>query len=377
MVSDNALAFGSLIPSSSNSKSGESIFTSFSLGIASNRDEWVYDFDHVQLKEKIIRLIKNYNYEVFRLSTEETYTPDNIDSFVNCDPSFLKWTDRLKNVLLGGKKLKYDASMIRKAAFRPFVTKEIYFDSLLIHRRYQQHKIFPTPLSERENQAIAVSQVGFRSETYNTLIINCIPDLHLCASVDGHQCFPYYLYNEDGSNRRENVTDWALERFREHFGDDSIGKWDIFYYVYGVLHQPAYRMMFADDLKRELPRIPFMEDFWRFAGAGKTLADLHLNYETVDPWPLRWVYAEGKPLSYRVEKMKLSKDKTSLMVNETLTLADIPVEAFNYPFGNRSALEWIIDQYQVSTDKRSGIETDPNRLDDPEYIVHLVGALSA
>jgi predicted helicase len=105
---------------------------------------------------------------------------------------------------------------------------------------------------------------------------------------------------------------------------------------------------------------------------GRRLADLHLNYEQVEPWPLRWIYAPDKPLLFRVEKMRLNKDKTELVVNETLTLADIPPEAFEYRLGNRSALEWVIDQYQVSTDKRSGIETDPNRDDDPEYIVRLV-----
>jgi len=146
----------------------------------------------------------------------------------------------------------------------------------------------------------------------------------------------------------------------------------IFYYIYGLLHHPGYREKFADNLKRELPRIPFLADFRAVSEAGRRLADLHVGYEEVEPWPLRWVYSEDRPLSYRVEKMRLNKDKTELVVNQSLTLTGIPPEAFDYRLGNRSALEWVIDQHQVTTDKRSGVTSDPNRPDDPEYIVRLV-----
>jgi predicted helicase len=182
-----------------------------------------------------------------------------------------------------------------------------------------------------------------------------------------------YVYDEDGANRRENITDWALKHFCEHCDDKKITKWDIFYYVYGILHHPGYRTKFADNLKRELPRIPLALDFKAFAKAGKKLVDLHLGYEQLEPWPLKWIEAEGVPLSYHVEKMRLSKDKTQLKVNDSLTLAKIPLEVFDYRLGNRSALDWVIDQYQISTDKRSGITSDPNNTDDEEYIVRLVG----
>ena len=149
---------------------------------------------------------------------------------------------------------------------------------------------------------------------------------------------------------------------------------DIFYYVYGLLYHPSYRAKFADNLKRELPRIPFAPDFWAFAKAGKELARLHLDYEKLDPHKLEWHETEDVPLSYKVvDKMRLSQDKTMLHVNPSLTLAGIPPETFQYRLGNRSALEWVIDQYQVSEDKRSGIKSDPNRADDPEYIVRMVG----
>jgi predicted helicase len=202
-------------------------------------------------------------------------------------------------------------------------------------------------------------------------------------------------------NRRENDTDWALRQLRTHYCDDTIGKWDIFYYVYGLLHYPGYRTKIADNLKRELPRIPFAPSvgpacragpgtpddatvppgrrdlpsgFWAFVAAGQELAGLHLDYEKLPPCPLTWLETESVPLSYRVEdKMRLSKDKTALRVNASLTLAGIPAETFAYRLGNRSALEWVIDQYQVREDPRSGIRSDPNRPDDPEYIVRLVG----
>ena len=157
-------------------------------------------------------------------------------------------------------------------------------------------------------------------------------------------------------------------------GDDAISKSDIFHYVYGLLHHPGYRAKFADNLKREVPRIPFASDFRPFAAAGAELARLHLDYEKLGPYPLKWLETPGVPLSYRIEdKMRLSKDKTTLRVNPSLTLAGIPPETFHYRLGNRSALEWLIDQYQVTEDKRSKIRSDPNREDDEEYIVRLVG----
>ena len=144
-----------------------------------------------------------------------------------------------------------------------------------------------------------------------------------------------------------------------------------------MLHHPGYRTKFADNLKRDLPRIPFAPDFRAFATAGKALADLHLNYESLEPYDLQFVETPGVPLSYVVEKMKLSADKASLRVNESLTLSGIPPEVYQYQLGNRSALHWVIDQYRVTEDKRSGIRSDPNRADDAEYIVNLVGRVIA
>jgi predicted helicase len=212
-------------------------------------------------------------------------------------------------------------------------------------------------------------------------------DLHLCASSDGFQCFPYA---EDGTHRRENITDWALEQFRSHYHDPSITKWDIFHYIYAVLHHPEYRERYAANLRRELPRIPFataqvhpvpsvspvVKDFDLFsqlAKAGQRLAEIHVRYEQQPEYKLTKVEKKGEKLDYRVTKMKLSKDKTTLIYNQFLTLSGIPKETYDYRLGNRSALEWVIDQYQISTDKRSGITNDPNRDKDKEYILRLIG----
>jgi predicted helicase len=214
------------------------------------------------------------------------------------------------------------------------------------------------------------------------LATNVIPDQ---LPQGGSQCFPFYTYAEDGTHRRENITDWALEQFRAHYHDPSITKWDILHYIYAVLHHPDYRVRYAANLRRELPRIPFasvssapsvVKDFEVFnslATAGQRLAEIHVHYEQQPEYKLTKTEKKGEKLDYRVTKMKLSKDKTTLIYNQFLTLSGVPKETFDYRLGNRSALEWVIDQYQVSIDKRSGITNDPNREDDPQYILRLIG----
>ena len=216
------------------------------------------------------------------------------------------------------------------------------------------------------------------------LAINVTPD---ALPQGGTQSFPFYTYGEDSTHRRENITDWALEQFRTHYHDPSITKWDIFHYIYAVLHHPEYRERYAANLRRELPRIPFasvspvpsaVKDFEAFsasAKAGRRLAEIHVRYEQQLEHPLTKKEKEGEKLDYRVTKLKLNKDKTALIYNQFLTLSGIPKETYEYRLGNRSALEWVIDQYQVSTDKRSGIINDPNRPDDPTYILRLIGQI--
>ncbi len=208
-------------------------------------------------------------------------------------------------------------------------------------------------------------------QSFGCLAGNTIPAYDL--AFEKARCFPFYTYKPDGTEQTENITDAALHQFRSHYGDQTITKWNIFHYVYGILHHSSYREKFAENLRRELPRIPFAPDFRAFAEAGRQLAELHINYEQLKPWPLDFIENSAVPFSWRVERMRLDKTKTALTVNPSLTLDNIPPEIFHYRLGNRSALEWVIDQYRITEDARSGIRSDPNREDDPEYIVRLVG----
>lgn len=380
LVPEQADEFGMFTPIGSwavksrkaTSQKQDVIFRTYSLGVATNRDSHVYDFDQKSLKTRVRTFIEIYNRAVDILNRpDSTVTPN---SLVDVDDTRIKWTRQVKRSLAGRQYSQFREEFIRRSLYRPFTSMNLYFDEFWNEERYRQHRFFPIPTAEQENQAIVTSVIGYRASMFSSLMVNRIPELHLCASTDGHQCFPFYTYNEDGSHRRENITDWALAQFRDHYGDASIGKWDIFYYVYGLLHHPVYRTRYADNLKRDLPRIPFAPDFRAFAEAGRRLADLHLGYETVTPYPLEYAWTPGKPARWRVEKMRLSKDKTAVQVNETLTLRGVPPQAFDYRLGNRSALDWVIDQYQVKTDKRSGITSDPNAYsDDERYIVELVG----
>jgi predicted helicase len=283
-----------------------------------------------------------------------------------------KWSSTLKLKLAAGEYATFDPSRVRVALYRAFSKRLLYYDSVLVHRPGKWKQIFQDERTEAENRVIAATGIG-SEKPFMAMAADRICDLHLVGAGCGSQCFPFYTYDPDGANRRENITDAALETFRTHYHSRKITKWDIFHYIYAVLHHPGYREKFAENLKRELPRIPFAPDFAAFARAGGQLARLHVEYESVEPWPLRFVEAPGRPLSYRVEdKMRLSKDKASLVVNPSLTLDGIPQEAYDYRLGNRSALEWVVDQYRVTEDARSGIRSDPNREDDPEYIVNLV-----
>ena len=304
-----------------------------------------------------------------------------MDDFVKYDS--IKWSRDLKLDLVRGKYAEFAEQKIRRSLFRPFCTQFLFYDRILNEEARSFDVIFPTASAQAENAVICVSNVGGRTP-YWTLATNRIPH-YAISSLDATQCFPRFIYDEDGSNRRENITDWALDQFRTHYKDNKIDKWAIFHYVYGILHHPGYREKFADNLKRELPRISFApanvlserseskgseskdsSGFWAFSKAGQSLAALHLDYEKLEPFDLQFLETPGQPLSYRVDdKMRLSKSKTELTINKSLTLAGIPPETYDYRLGNRSALEWVIDQYQVYTDPRSGITSDPNREDDP------------
>lgn len=376
-------------PDASSSGEPHSIFNEFGRGLETTRDVWVYDFNSDALAEKVKRFTETYNSEIDRWRRAEK--PEDIDSFVLPDEKKIKWSSGLKTYFKAERYAQFSPKKLLPAMYRPFTRQFVFFDGILNHRR----SIFPEFVDTIEgNRLLAMTDMG-SEKPFMAMVADCIADLHLVGGGSAAQCFPFYVHDEEGKNTRENITDWALDQFRTHYKDDTIDKHAIFHYVYGLLHHPGYREKFADNLKRELPRIPFAPPipkdaanpmrklpffsplatgFWKFAEAGTALAALHLDYEKLKPWDLEFQETPAVPLSYRVEdKMRLAKDKTQLKVNPSLTLSGIPPEAFEYRLGNRSALDWVIDQYQVSTDKRSGITSDPNREDDPKYIVRLVG----
>ena len=321
-VPANACEFASLVPINE-------VFSMHSLGVNTNRDDVVYDFQPRALEERLVRVIEDFNGEIDRY--RRAGEPSDLDQFVRYE--LIKWSDDLKANLRRKRYAQFASDRIRKSFYRPFTKKSLFFDRTLIDRVYRNFLIFPRP--ESQNRVICCTnhtQMPFVAQ-----VTDCIPNQ--APGGRAGQCFPFYTYSPDGSNRRENITDAALENFRAHYANRAISKWDIFHYIYAALHHPAYREKFADNLKRELPRIPFAPDFAAFAAAGRELARLHVDYESLVPWPLEWIENPAVPQSYRVEdKMRLNKDKTALAVNPSLTLAGIPPETFEYRLGNRSAL---------------------------------------
>ena len=347
------------------------IFHKFSNGVKTNRDAWACNFNRDELAQNVQHMINAYNSEVRRWRGVEDKTAHNVDDFVDADDKKIKWSRDLKAKLKRDRLAEYAEDKVRQELYRPFTKTHLFFDRVLNDVVGGFPAIFPTLDTETENRVICVSGVA-SNKPFQTLMVSTLPDVHLTGDS---QCFPFYIYDEDGKNRRENITDWALENFRTHYADETISKWDIFNYTYGILHHPDYRERYAADLKRDLPHIPYAPDFWAFAHAGAQLAELHINYETQPQYPLTFVENATKQLDFRVERMKFSKDKTRLLYNDFLTLEGIPSAAFAYRLGPYSALEWVVNQYRVKSERRSGIVNNPNDAEKPRYIVGLIGSV--
>ena len=368
---DTFMAMGSKEAKSVQGGAVDVVFASYSGGVKTNRDFWAYGFNQNALTENIRRMIDTYNEQLFKWERRGNQST-NVDDFVVYDDQKISWSRDLKAKVKRGRLTEFAEHKVRDSFYRPFTKSFLYFDRVINDVVYLFPSIFPTVETETENLVIWLKVGGDWSMF--ALMADKLSDQ---LPQGGSQCFPFYTYDEDGSNRRENITDWALDRFRAHYCDETITKWDIFHYVYSLLHHPGYRERYQANLKRDLPRIPFAPDFRAFAEAGARLATIHVGYEEQPEYRLRQVETPEMPLDWRVEKMRLSKDKAQLRYNDFLTLDGIPAEAFGYRLGNRSALEWVIDQYRVKTDKRSGIVNDPNREDDPQYIVRLIGKVTS
>ncbi|MEI2418707.1 type ISP restriction/modification enzyme, partial [Arthrospira platensis SPKY2] len=228
------------------------IFKIYSRGAETARDDWAYNFNPDELAANIQRMIATYNEQTRKW--HDCQDPSvNLDDFVISDDTKIKWSSRLKECLKANITTQFIPENVRNSLYRPFCFQFLYFDEVLTHRRGQFPYIFPTPETEKENRVICIvneAQIPFSSQ-----ITNYIPCLHYGGRQT--QCFPFYTYDEDGNNRQENITDWALDAFREEYENPAISKWDIFYYIYGLLHHPRYREKYADNLKREIARIPY------------------------------------------------------------------------------------------------------------------------
>ncbi len=350
------------------------IFKTYSLGPRTSRDNWMYDFHRDSLTQKVTHFVDSYNSEVDHWRRRGNNSKS-VDDFVTYDDTKMKWSRDLKLDLQRERYAEFDDAKIRWSLYRPYCKQLLFFDRILNEEVYQFPRFFPTSATEQENKVICLTDLG-SEKPFMVLASNMLVDIHLVGAGCGTQCFPYYTYTEDGNNRRENITNWALKHFCNKYGSQTT-KWDIFYYVYAMLHHPQYREHYKNNLQRSLPHIPLLqrsEAFFTYANIGMQLMNIHVNYEEIKEHNL--VLLDNNTLPYgesrRVEKMRLSPDKTAVIINKSLTLSSIPQECFQYRLGNRSALEWVIDQYQVTKDKQGNVISDPNRLDDKDYIIRLV-----
>ena len=348
------------------------LFLKYALGISTNRDDVVYGMDAKELSKRVHTFIEAYNSEVDRYHEKKRRI--SVDDFV--DTSSIKWSRDLKQELWKARKFQPAENAIHRVKHRPFLPTNIWLQDSIVDRIGPLWTFIPPNGSSHVNRLICLTGPGSQ-KPFMTLMTDCLVDLHFVGAASATQCFPFYTYDRENGERRENIALSTLIRFQQHYDDEKITKWDIFHYVYAILHHPEYRTRYAANLRRELPRIPFIgkdaKTFHAFAEIGSKLADLHVNYEGAAEYKLKRTENAEEKLNWRVEKMRLTRDKRAIVYNDFLTLDGIPPETFAYRLGNRSALEWVIDQYKVSTDQRSGITNDPNREDEPDYIVKLLG----
>ncbi len=384
--------FDTFIPISPDKKfdlNTRAIFTVNSLGVFTNRDAWSYNFKSQNCLNNIERMISFYNDQVdvfneIKLNNPKLQAKDIIDK----DPTKISWTSSLIPKLEKGIKCSLNKKRVYAAFHRPYTKEYLYFGEHLIHRRGQFELFHPTPYS-LANFTIVLTGVGVSSD-FSVLITNFLTDGQF---IQNCQCFPLYYYEENlrsspslfdaaGQNeyiRRDGVSDFILERAQKQYGK-NVGKEDVFYYVYGILHSPDYRIAFANDLKKMLPRIPLVEDvrdFWKFSKAGRKLAELHINYEEVTPYEGVKVSGESSG-NFKVQKMRFPKkgQQDTIIYNSKIVVSNIPEKAYEYVVNGKSAIEWIMERYQVKTDKKSGIKNDPNdwaeEVGNPRYILDLL-----
>ena len=327
----------------------------------------------------------------FRLAFRPDFTYDNpyssltVENVTERHSHNLLWDQGLRKSLLQRKAVVFSPERVRPSQYRPYVKQHCYFGNIFIHRKGQMYSIFPS--ADSTNRAICVPGVG-STKPFSTLMVDTMPDLHFVAFG---QCFPRYRYQEPADSqgtipgikpeleRIDNITDIALRAFRVRYNDNTITKDAIFDYIYGVLHAPNYRERFANDLSKEMPRVPFVPDFHSFVKAGRALAELHLGYETCAEHPLEVIPSqpgelERKHFRLGARAMRFDdEEKITLRINDHVSLRGIPASAHKYQVNGRTPLEWFIDRYRIVQDKQSGIVNDPNGwFDDPRDLVNAI-----
>ena len=380
------------------------VFANYSLGIATNRDAWCYSYSKSQMTSNLGRMIDFYNielarYKVARKGLNKSEWPD-AATFINNDPTKISWTDSLKNNFSRQLQHAFHDDHAIRSTYRPFTNAWLYYDKYFNQRRYQMPQIFPD--GTVDNLVITVN-ARYKGHGQLAFMSNTIPDLHTNGDT---QCFPLKLYGpledspaeandssakpqnemfgdapvkdlfDKGATKvgkyavRDGITDAGLQHFQNAYEGHPIDKEDLFYYIYGLLHSEDYKKRYADNLSKELPRIPAVKkfaDFQAYSAAGRKLADLHIGYESVKPYP---VEVEGGALllsgfsdaDYRVTQMKFPSktDKTRVIYNHKITMSGIPLEAYDYVVNGKPALEWVMERQAVTTHKDSGIVNDAN-----------------
>jgi predicted helicase len=376
------------------SRSAVCFFNTYSQGLKTNRDFWVYNFSKNELRANVQRMIAFYNSEVDRFQNDKSVKNiDNLRKFALKDSTQISWDGTAEADAVRGRKFTFDELSLRSAIYRPFTRQNVYMNREMNNSVYQMPRLFPK--ADTENYGFYITAPG-SGHTFSVLAVNSIPDMAFWGSGSG-QFFPRYTFEDssvesgqldfmtlgEASGRFDNISDDILSLYQAKFGK-SVDKDQIFSYAYGILHSDEYKTNFSGDLKRMLPRIPMVKDFKGFSTAGQKLLDLHLNYESIKPYPLH--LSNGGDFDRTVTKLAYKKngrvdDKTVLKYNGGLVISGIPIEAHQYRLGSRSAVDWVVERYQVKTDKDSQIKSDPNQfaaeLGDSDYILNLIGRVVA
>ncbi|GKR03041.1 DNA damage-inducible protein [Aeromonas caviae] len=367
---------------------GKVIFENYSQGVVTARDYWCYNPSKQELSSNMDAMISLYNHEVDRFHKAlggkalKELEPL-VDGFINLDPTQISWSVNLKKDLARGTKYLFQPGCLTQGHYRPFTKQWLYFNRSFNERVLQMPKIFPN--QQVKNLVICITGLG-ENKGFSALMSDVVPNFHFIA---GSQCFPLYLYDEDGSNQRDAITDVGLAHFQNYYPELTLTKETLFYYIYGLLHSEEYRARYGDNLSKALPRIPRVRkaaDFTAFEQAGRKLAQLHLNYETVDCYQATIDSNAIEDSHYRVVKMKHPKvkrngknenDLSTIVFNNRITIENIPTEAYRYVINGKSAIAWVMERQCDKEDKDSGIRSDANlwateTMDNSKYPLELL-----